>query len=48
MLAGLPAESHIVSELHRLGDRLRVAEVVLLPPGVGTHIFGQHQPSVMA
>ena len=34
--------------LHRLGDRLRVAEVVLLPPRVGPHIFGWHQPSVVA
>ena len=25
--------------LHRLGDRLRVAEVVLLPSRVGTHIL---------
>src|SRR5262245_13663230 len=27
---------------------LGIAEVVLLPPQVGTHIFGWHQPSVVA
>jgi len=34
--------------LHRLGDRLGIAEVVLLASGVGTHIFGGRQPSVVA
>src|SRR5262249_52592503 len=34
--------------LHRLGDCLGIAEVVLLPPRVGAHIFGWHQPSVVA
>src|SRR5262249_3346490 len=33
--------------LHRLGDRLGIAEVVLLPSRVGAHIFGWHQPSVV-
>jgi FixJ family two-component response regulator len=32
--------------LHRLGDRLSIAEVVLLASRVGPHIFGWHQPSV--
>src|SRR6266496_4992067 len=33
--------------LHRLGDRLRVAEVVLLALRVGAHVLRRHQPGVV-
>ena len=34
--------------LHRLGNRLCVAEVVLLPLRIGTHVLCRHQPGVVA
>jgi hypothetical protein len=34
--------------LHRFGDRLGVAEVVLLTPEVRFHVLRRHQPGVMA
>ena len=39
-------------ELHRwpldsLGDRLRIAEVILLPLGVGPHILHRHQSGIV-
>jgi hypothetical protein len=39
-------------ELHRgalngFGDRLGVAEVVLLPLGIGTHVFCWHKPGIV-
>ena len=33
--------------LHRLGDRFRVAEVVLLPLAIGPHVFRRHQPGIV-
>jgi hypothetical protein len=33
--------------LHRLGDRFRIAIVVLLTFGIRAHILCQHQPRVM-
>ena len=33
--------------LHRLGDRLRIAEVVLLSLRVGPHVPRRHQPSIV-
>src|SRR6516225_3732283 len=48
LLGGLGRDELHRRALHRLRDRLRVAEVVLLPPRVGPHIFGWHQPSVVA
>ena len=33
--------------LHRLGDRLRVAEVVLLAFRIGPHVLRRHQPSIV-
>src|SRR6266496_5919406 len=33
--------------LHGLGDRLRVAEVVLLALRIGAHILRRHQPSIV-
>jgi hypothetical protein len=33
--------------LHRLGDRLRIAEVVLLAFRIGTHVLRRHQPGVV-
>jgi len=33
--------------LHRFGDGLRVVEVVLLPFGIGPHIFRGHQPGIV-
>ena len=34
--------------LHRLGDRLRITEVILLPLRVGPHVLRRHQPSIVA
>jgi hypothetical protein len=34
--------------LHRLGDRLRIAEVVLLPLRIRAHVLCRHQPSIVA
>ena len=34
--------------LHRLGDRLRIAEVVLLSFRVGTNVLRRHQPGIVA
>jgi hypothetical protein len=34
--------------LYRLGDRLRIAEVVLLSSAIRPHIFGRHQPGIVA
>jgi hypothetical protein len=33
--------------LHRLGDRFRVAKVVLLPLRIGANVFRGHQASIM-
>ena len=33
--------------LYRLGDRLRVAEVVLLSLRVGAHVLRRHQPGIV-
>ena len=33
--------------LHCLGDRLRVAEVVLLPLRIGPHVLRRHQPGIV-
>jgi len=33
--------------LHRLGDRLRIAEVVLLPLRIWTDVLGRHQPGIV-
>ena len=33
--------------LHRLGNRLRVAKIVLLSLRVGPHILGRHQPGIV-
>jgi hypothetical protein len=34
--------------LHRLGDRLRVAEVILLPLGIWPYVLRRHQPGIVA
>ena len=34
--------------LHRLGNRLGVAEVVLLSLRVGSHVLCRHQPGIVA
>src|SRR5262249_11647538 len=47
LLGGLGRDELHRRALHRLGNCLGIAEVVLLPPRVGTHIFGWHQPSVV-
>src|SRR6516165_4192930 len=48
LLGGLGCDELHRRALHRLGDCLGIAEVVLLPPRVGAHILGWHQPSVVA
>src|SRR5215471_9118834 len=48
LLGGLGCDELHRRALHRFGDCLGIAEVVLLPPRVGAHIFGWHQPSVVA
>ena len=34
--------------LHSFGDRLRVAEVVLLSLAIRPHVFGRHQSGIVA
>ena len=34
--------------LHRLGNRLRIAEVVLLSLVIRPHVFGWHQSGIVA
>ena len=34
--------------LHRLGDRLRVAEVILLPLGIWPYVLRRHQSGIVA
>jgi hypothetical protein len=34
--------------LHRLGDCLGIAEVILLSLGIGTNILRRHQPGIVA
>lgn len=34
--------------LHRLGNCLRIAEVVLLSFAIRPHVFGWHQPGIVA
>jgi hypothetical protein len=33
--------------MRRLGDRLGIAEVILLSLRIGTHIFRRHQPGIV-
>jgi hypothetical protein len=47
LLGGLCRDELHGRALHCLGDRLSIAEVVLLASRVGPHIFGWHQPSVV-
>src|SRR5262249_9804796 len=47
LLGGLGRDELHRRALHRLGGRLGVPEVILLPPRAGAHIFGWHQPSVV-
>ena len=44
----LIATKRIALALHRFGDRLGVAEVVLLSLGIGLDVFRQHQPGLVA
>jgi hypothetical protein len=34
--------------LHRLGNRLRVAEIILLPLGIWPHVLRRHQSGIVA
>ena len=47
LLGGLRRHELHRGALDRLGDRLRVAEIVLLSLRIGAHIFRRHQPSVV-
>jgi len=48
LIGGLRGHELHRRALHRLGDRLRVAEVVLLPLRVGADVLRRHQPSIVA
>src|SRR5262249_43785327 len=48
LLGGLGRDELHRRALHRLGDRLGVAEVILLPPRIWAHVFRRHQPSGVA
>jgi hypothetical protein len=41
------ATNFMVGRLHRLGDRLGIAEVVLLSVQIWSHVFRSHQPGVV-
>jgi hypothetical protein len=47
LLDGLRGDELHRRALHRLGDRLRVAKVVLPPLGIGPHVLGGHQASIV-
>jgi hypothetical protein len=38
----------MVETLHRFGDRLGIAIIVLFTLGIGPHVFRRHQPGVVA
>src|SRR5262249_17068745 len=48
LLGGLCRDELHGRALHRLGDRLGVAEVVLLSLGIRAHVLRRHQPSVVS
>jgi hypothetical protein len=48
LICGLRRHELHCRPLHRLGDRLRIAEVVLLPLRVGADVLRRHQPGVVA
>ena len=48
LIGGLRGHELHRRALDRLGDRLRVAEVVLLPLRVGAYILRRHQPGIVA
>src|SRR6266702_3043320 len=47
LLGGLGRDELHRRALHRLGDRLRVAEVVLLSLRIRAHVLRRHQPSIV-
>src|SRR4029453_11161941 len=48
LIGGLGGDELHGWSLHRLDDRLGIAEVILLPLGIGTNILRWHQPGIMA
>jgi hypothetical protein len=44
---GLPRDELHRRTLHRLGNRLRVAEIVLLPLRIGPNVFRWHQTGIV-
>ena len=48
LIGGLRGHELHRRALDRLGDRLRVAEVVLLSLRVGAHVLRRHQPGIVA
>ena len=47
LIGGLGRHEFHRRQLHRLGNRLRVAEVVLLSLRVGPHVLRRHQPGIV-
>jgi hypothetical protein len=47
LLGGLGCDELHGRALHRLGDRLRIAEVVLLSLAVWAHVLRRHQPGIV-
>src|SRR5450759_1563138 len=48
LLGGLCRHEFHGRPLHRLGDCLGIAEVILLPLGIGTNILCWHQPGIVS
>src|SRR5207245_3357398 len=48
LLGGLSRDELHSRALHRLGDRLGVAEVILLSLGIRAHVLRRHQASVVS
>ena len=48
LLRGLGRHELHRRSLHRLGDGLGIAEVILLPSGIGTNVLRRHQPGIVS
>jgi hypothetical protein len=48
LVGGLGRNEFHGRALHRLGNHFRIAEVVLLPLAIRPHVFGWHQPGIVA
>jgi hypothetical protein len=48
LIRGLGRDELHGRSLHRLGDGLGIAEVILLASGIGTNVLRRHQPGIVS